>query len=167
MWGKKIHIFDNQEHQKCSVWIVVVQLFNHVWVFATSWTAARQASLLSFTISLSPGVCSNSRSLSRWCHSTISSSVAPSSPALNLSQHQGLFQMSALYIKWPKYWNFSISPSSEYSCVISFRIDWFDHLAVQGTFESLLQHHKSKPSILQCPVFIMVQLSHPYMMFRA
>ena len=72
---------------------------------------------------------------------------------------------SVLHIRWPKYWSFSfsISPSSEYSVLISFRIDWFDLLAVQGTFKSLLQHHSWKPSILQCSDFFIVQLSHPCM----
>ena len=72
---------------------------------------------------------------------------------------------SVLHIRWPKYWSFSfsISPSNEYSGLISFRIDWFDLLAVQGTLKSLLQHHNSKASILQCSAFFMVQLSHPYM----
>ena len=69
---------------------------------------------------------------------------------------------SALHIRQPKYWSFSISPSKEYSGLISFRIDWFDFLAVQGTLESLFQHHSSKASILQCSTFFMVQLSHPY-----
>ena len=72
---------------------------------------------------------------------------------------------SALCIRWPKYWSFSfsISPSNEYSGLISFRTDWFDFLAVQGTLKSLLQHHSSKASIFWCSVFFMVQLSHPYM----
>ena len=72
---------------------------------------------------------------------------------------------SVLHIRWPKYWSFSfsISPSNEYSGLISFRIDWFDLLAVQGTLKSLFQHHSSKASILQCSVFFMVQFSHPYM----
>ena len=72
---------------------------------------------------------------------------------------------SALRIRWPKYWSFSfrISPSNEYSGLISFRIDWFDLLAVQGTLESLLQHHSLKASILRRSAFFMVQLSHPYM----
>jgi len=72
---------------------------------------------------------------------------------------------SALHIRWPKYWSFSfsISPSSEYAGLISFRMDWLDLLAVQGTFESLLQHHNSKASILWHSAFFMVQLSHPYM----
>ena len=70
---------------------------------------------------------------------------------------------SVFRIRWPKYWSFSISPSSEYSGLISFRIDWFDLLAVQGTLKSLRQHYSSKTSILQCSAFFMVQLLHPYM----
>ena len=72
---------------------------------------------------------------------------------------------SALCIRWPKYWNFSfsISPSNEYSGLIPFRIDWFNHFAVQWTLKSLLQHHSSKASILCCSAFFMIQLSHPYM----
>ena len=72
---------------------------------------------------------------------------------------------SALHIRWPKYWSFSfsINPSNEYSGLISLRIDWFDLLAVQGTLKSLLQHHSSKASILQCSAFFLVKLSHPYM----
>ena len=72
---------------------------------------------------------------------------------------------SILHIRWPKYWsfNFSISPSNEYSGMISFRIDWLDLLAVQGTLKSLFQHHSSKASILQHSAFVIVQLSHPYM----
>ena len=76
-----------------------------------------------------------------------------------------VFIESVLRIWWPKYWSFSfsISPSNEYSGLISFTIDWLDLLAVQGTLKSLLQHHSSKASILQCSVFFIVQLSHPYM----
>src|SRR5574337_742085 len=72
---------------------------------------------------------------------------------------------SVLSIRWPKYWSFSfsINPSNEYSGLISFRMDWFDLLAVQGTLKSLPQHHSSKASVLQCSAFFMVQLSHPYM----
>ena len=72
---------------------------------------------------------------------------------------------SVLRIRWPKYWSFSfsISPSSEYSALISFRMDWLDLLAVQGTLRSLFQHHSSKASILRCSAFFIVQLSHPYM----
>ena len=71
-------------------------------------------------------------------------------------------KVSALHIRWPKNWSFSISPSNEYSELISFRIDWFDFLAVQGILKSLLQHHSSKASIIQCSVFFMVQLPHSY-----
>jgi len=70
---------------------------------------------------------------------------------------------SVLHIRWPKYWSFSISPSNEYSELISFRIDWFDLPAVQGTLKNFLQHHNSKVSILHCLAFFMIQLSHPYM----
>ena len=87
----------------------------------------------------------------------------PSPPAFNLSQHESFSNESALCIRWPKYWSFSISPSNEYSGLISFRIDCFDLLSVQGTLKSLLQHHSSKASILLCSVFFMVQLSHLYM----
>ena len=75
---------------------------------------------------------------------------------------------SVLHIRWPKYWsfNFSISPSNEYSGLISFKIDWLDLLAVQGTLKSLLQHHSSKASVLWCSTFFIVQLSHPYMTTR-
>ena len=90
---------------------------------------------------------------------------SPSPPALNLSQDQGLSKESALRIRWPKYWSFSfnISPSNEHSGLISPRMDWLDLLAVQGTLQSLLQHHSSKASILWCSAFFIVQLSHPYM----
>ena len=89
----------------------------------------------------------------------------PSPPAFNLSHHQGLFQWSVLCIRWPKCWSFSfsISPSKEFSRLISFRIDWFNLRAAQGTLKSLLQHHSSKASVLQCSAFFIVQLSHPYM----
>ena len=94
---------------------------------------------------------------------------SPSPPTFSLSQHRGLVVFSnesALCIRWPKYWSFSlsISPSDEYSRLISFRIDWLDLLAVQGTLKSLLQHHSSKASILQHSALFIVQLSHPYMM---
>ena len=92
--------------------------------------------------------------------------LSPSHPAFNLSQHQGLFQWVSLCIRWPKYWSFSfsISPSNEYSGLISFRMDWFDLLAGQGTLKSLLQHHSSKASILWRSVFFMrLELSYPYM----
>ena len=76
---------------------------------------------------------------------------------------RGFSSESALHIRWPQYWSFSISPSNEYSGLISFRMDWLDLLAVQGTLKSLLQHHSSKASILRRSAFFTVQLSHPYM----
>ena len=87
---------------------------------------------------------------------------SPSPPAFSLSQHQGLSK-SVPPIRWPKYWSFnlSLSPSNEYSGLISFRMDWVDLLAVQGTLKSLLQHHSSKASILQHSALFIVQLSHP------
>ena len=90
---------------------------------------------------------------------------SPSPPAFNLSQHQVLFQWVSSSIRWPKYWSlsFNISPSNEHPGLISFRMDWVDLLAVQGTLKSLLQHHSTKASILQCSAFFIVQLSHPYM----
>ena len=90
---------------------------------------------------------------------------SPSPPAFNLSQHQGLFQWVGSLHHMPKHWNFSfsISPSNEHPGLISFRMDWLDLLAVQGTLKSLLQHHSSKASILQRSAFFIVQLSHPYM----
>ena len=89
----------------------------------------------------------------------------PSPPALNLSQHQGLFKRLSSSHQVAKYrsFSFSISPSNEYSGLISFRMDWLDLLAVQGIFESLLQYHSSKASIVQHSAFFIVQLSHPYM----
>ena len=90
---------------------------------------------------------------------------SPSPPAPNPSQHQGLSNESTLHIRWPKYWSFSfnISPSNEHPGLISFRMEWLDLLAVQGTLKSLLQHHSSKASILQHSAIFTVQLSHPYM----
>ena len=85
---------------------------------------------------------------------------SPSPTAFNLSQHRVFSSQSVLCIRWSKYWSFSfsISPSNEYSGLISLRIDWLDLLAVQGTLKSLLQHHSSKASILQCSAFFMVHL---------
>ena len=101
----------------------------------------------------------------------VSDAIQPSHPlsssplAINLSQHQGLFTESVLHIRQPKYWSFSfsISPSNEYSRLISFGIDWLDLLAVQGTLKSLLQHHSSKTSVLQHSPFFMVQFLCPQM----
>ena len=115
-----------------------------------------------------PRVYSNSCPLSRWCHPTISSSVISFFSHLQSFPASGSFPMSQFFTSkksWPKYWSFcfSISPSNEYSGLISFRMDWLDLLAVQGTLKSLLQHHSSKESILQGSAFFIVQISHPYM----
>ena len=107
---------------------------------------------------LFPRACSNSCPLRWWCYLIISSSIAP----FNLSQPQDLSEL-ALLIRWPKYWSSSISPSNEYSGLISFRINWFDLLAVQRTPKSLLLHHSSKASLLGCSAFFQVQLLHPYL----
>ena len=109
-----------------------------------------------------PGTCSNSCSLSWWCHPSLSS---PSPPAFNLSQHQGLFQwVSSLHqVDKVLSFSFSINTFNEHSGLISFRMDWLDFLAVQRTLKSLLQHHISKVSILQYSAFFIVQFSHSYM----
>ena len=91
------------------------------------------------------------------CPLLLSPSIFPS--------NRGFSNESLLHIRWPKYWSFgfSISPSNEYSELVAFKIDWLDLLAVQGTLKSLLQHHSSKASVLQCSAFFTIQLSHPYM----
>jgi len=139
-----------------------VQSLSRVWLFATPWTAKHQASL-SIT---------NSWSLLRLMSIE---SVMPSNhlilcfpllllpsifPSIRVFSNE-----SVLHIRWPKYWSFSfnISPSNEYSGLVSFRMDWLDLLAVQGTLKSLLQHHSSKASTLRSSAFFIVQLSHPDM----
>ena len=139
---------------------VVVQALSCVQLFATPWTAARQASL-SFTISwnllrlMSIESVMPSNHLILCCPLLLMPSVLPS---IRLFSNE-----SALHIRWPKYWNFSIRTSNEYSGLISFRTDWFNLLAIPGTLKSLLQHHNSKASILRHSAFFMVQFSHPYM----
>ena len=112
-----------------------------------------------------PRVYPNSYPLSQWCHPTISSSVVPFSSCPQSFPASVFSNESALCIRWPEYWSFSfnISPSNEHPGLISFRMDWLDLLAVQGTLKSLLQHCSSKASILQCSAFFSVQLSYPYM----
>ena len=124
-------------------------------------TAACQASLSIKTFRVHPNPCP----LSRWCHPAISSSVVPFSSALNLSQHQGLFQWisSSHQVAKVLSFSFNINPSNEHPGLISFRMDWLDLLAVQGTLKSLLQHLSPKASILLSSAFFTVQLSHGYM----
>ena len=103
---------------------------------------------------------------SRWCHPTISSSVIPfSSCPQSLPSIRVFSSESVLHMRWPKYWSFSVSifPSKEHPGLISFRMDYSDLLAVQGTHKSLLQHRSSKASVLWCSAFFTVQLLHPYM----
>ena len=142
--------------------VVVVQLPGCVRLSATPWTTARQASL-SLTVSWS---LPNSYPMNPWCHPTISSSVTLFSFCLQMFPSIRIFSNeSAVRLRWPKYWSFSysINYSNEYLGLISFRVDWFDLFAVQGTLKNFLQHYSSKVSILQCSAFSMVQLSHPYM----
>ena len=138
-----------------------IQSLSHVWLFVTSWTAAHQASL-SIT---------NSWSLLRLVHWVGDATQpshplsSPSPPAFNLSQHQSLFKWVSYLHQWPNFgvFSFSISPSNEYSGLISSRMDWLDLLAVWRTLKNLLQHYSWKPSILQCSAFFTVQFSHSYM----
>ena len=135
---------------------------SHVQLFVTPWTAACQASL-SFTISWSLFKLMSIESVMLSNHLILFHPLflGPSIfPSIRVFSNE-----SAVRIRWPKYWtsSFNISPSNEYSGLISFRMDWLDLLAVQGTLKSLLQHHSSKASILQCSAFFIVHLSHPYM----
>ena len=139
-----------------------VQSLSRVWLFVTPWVAAHQASL-SVT---------NSRSLPKlMCIKSVMPSshlilcrplllLPPIPPSIRVFSNE-----STLCMRWPKYWSFSfsISPSNEHPGLITFRKNWLDLLAVQGTLKSLLQHHSSKASIFQCSAFFTVQLSHPYM----
>ena len=139
-----------------------VQLLSHVWLFATPWASAHQASL-SITNSRSPPRLISIESVMPsnhliFCHPLL---LPPSIfPSIKVFSDE-----SVLHIRWPKYWsfNFSINPSNEYLGLISFRMDWLDLLTVQGTLKSLLQHHRSKAPILPCSAFLMVQLSRRYM----
>ena len=135
----------------------VVQLLSHVQLFVTPWTVAYQASL-SFTISQSFLKLVSIESMMPSNHLILYHPLLflPSIfPSIRIFSSE-----SALCIRWPKYWSFSfgISPSNEYSGLISFGIHWFDLFAVQGTLKSLLQHHNSKASILHCSAFFMVLL---------
>ena len=145
-----------------SVQFSPVQSLSHVQLFAIPWTTAHQASLsitncrsLPKLMSIELVMPSNHLIL---CHPLL---LLPSIfPSIKVFSNE-----SALCIRWPKYWNFSfnISPSNEYSGLISFRMDWFDVLAVQGTLKNLIQHHSSKTLILRLSAFFIVQFSHAYM----
>ena len=139
-----------------------VQSLSHVWLFVTPWTATRQASLSISHSRSSPKLMSiesvvPSSHLILCCPLLL---LIPIPPSIRVFPNE-----SILHMRWPKYWSFSlsVSPSNEHPGPISFRMGWLDLLVVQGTLKSLLQHHSSKASILQCSVFFTVQLSHPYM----
>ena len=137
-------------------------------MFIFLWPHGLQRAKILFS-SLSPRVFSNSCPLSQWWYLIILSSAAPFSFCFQSFPSSQSFPMSWLFASGgSKYWRFSfrISPSNEYSGLISFRMDWFDLLAIQGTLKSLIQHHSSKASILQGSTFIMVQFSHLYMTTR-
>ena len=140
-----------------------VQSLSHVWLSATPWAAACQASL-SFTVSWSLLKLMSIESVILSNHLILCRPLLLL-PSIFPNTRVFFFNELAHHIRWPKCWSFSfsISPSNEYSGLISFRIDWLDLLAVQGTLKSLLQHHSLKVLILWCSAFFMVQLSHPYM----
>jgi len=135
-----------------------------VQLYPTLWQHRQQHARLPCP-SPTPGACSNSCPLSRWCHPTIPSSVVHFSSCFLFFPASGSFQMSQFFASGGQSigFSFSISPSNEYSGIISFRTGCLNLLTVQGTFKSLLQHHSSKASILQLTAFFIVQLSHPYM----
>ena len=146
-----------EQHQ-----FISVQSLSRVWLFAAPWSAARQASLSITNSQSSPkptsieSVMPSSHLI--LCRPLLLLPLIP--PSIRVFSNE-----STLHMRWPKYWSFSFSiiPSKEHPGVISFRMYWLDLLAVQGTLESLLQHHSSKASILRCSAFFTVQVSHPYM----
>ena len=149
------------DYHECSVQFRSVQSLSHVWLFATPWTAARQASLSisnyqSLLKFMSIESVMPSNHLILCCPLLFPPSIFPSIRVFS--------NETTLRIRWPKYWSFSFSiyPSKEYSGLISFRMDLLDLLAVQRTLKSLLQHHSSKAPILQHSAFFIVQSSHPY-----
>ena len=154
-------LFSSAPKSVQTVTVSSVESLSPVWLFVTPWIVAHQA-FLSITssrnllklMSIELVMPSNHLIL---CGSLLLPSIFP--------WIRVFFNESVLPIRWPKYWNFSysISPSNEYAGLISFRIDWFDFLAVQGTLKSLLQHHSLKSSILWCSVFFIAQLSYSYM----
>ena len=155
----------NSYYMLLSVQFSSVHSLSRVWLFAILWTAAHQASL-SITNSQSLPILMSTESVMPSNHLILCYPLLlPPSifPSIRVFSNE-----SALRIGWPKYWSFSftISPSNEYSGLISFRMDWLDLLAVQGTLKSLLQHHRSKVTILQCSAFFIIQLSHPYITTR-
>ena len=151
-------LYDSRVSSSGSVQFSSVQLFSHVWLFVTPWIA-----FLSITNSWSLPKLMSIESMMPSSHLILCHPLPllpPIPPSIRVSSNE-----STLRLRGPKYWNFSfsISPSNEHPGLISFRMDWLDLLAVQGTLKSLLQHHSSKASTLQRSAFFTVQLSHPYM----
>ena len=149
------------QHWEIAILHHSVQSLSRVRLSATPWIAARQAAL-SITNSWSSLRLTSIKSVLPSRHLILCPPLLllpPTPPSIRVLSNE-----SALRMRWPKYWSFSfnISPSNEHSGLISFRMDWLDLLAVQGTLKTLLQHHSSKASILRCSAFFTVQLSHPY-----
>ena len=145
--GDRSDIKKKQMNKRKNKWVQ----FSRSVVSDSLWRHGLQHARLSCP-SPTPGVYSNSRPSSRWCHPTISSSCHPLLLLPSIFPSIRVFSSESVhFIRWPKYWSFSFSnsPSNEYSGLISFRMDWLDRLAVQGTLKSLIQHHSSKASILQ------------------
>ena len=161
---RKIEDTSNGQNVKAKSGILFITVQFRYSVMSTYlWSHEQQDARLPYPSPI-PGACSNSSSSSRWCY-------PPSHPLLPLLLPPSIFPSirvfsneSALCIKWPKYWSFSfsINPSNEHSGLISFRTDWLDLLSVQGTLKSLLQHQRSKASIIQQLAFFIIQMSHPY-----
>ena len=148
--------------------LFIIQLLSSVWLFVTPWTVACQTLL---PLHYLPEF---SQTHAHWVSDAIHPSyplLPPFPPVFNLPQDQGFFfffNESPVPIRWPKFWSlsFSIRASNEYSELISYRVDWYDILAVKGSLKSLLQHHNSKGSTLKHSAFFMLQLSHLYMATR-
>ena len=166
MWMRSSQLFQNLSHtiwsKNTTTQFSSVQSFSRVRLFATPWIEARQASL-SITISWSSLRLTSIESVMRSSHLILSHPLLllpPIPPSIRV-----FFNESTIRTRWPKYWSFSFSmnPSKEHPGLISFRMDWLDLLAIQGTLKSLLQHHTSKAWILQRSAFFTVHLSHPYM----
>ena len=179
-WWASVHRAPKSQTKRsnlaCTHVIIIMSQFSHSVMFNCLWPYGLQHARLPCP-SPTPRPCSNSCPMSQWYHPTISFSVIPFSSCLQSFPASGSFPMSQFFTSkyyqstshqstsLPKYWSFSFSirPSNEYSGLISFRTDWLDLCAVQGTLKSLIQHHSSKVSILWCLALFIAQLSHPYM----